>query len=384
MLEQQHFLDLDQENGDLEDPISWLSEQHHHSPAHPISSNAPAGNGSVDRVLYKNLVEMVPLVESLMDRRANPSFTRRASLIYTPTPARESNSKKASDGRGRKTQTVPAKKRVAWNDQNRSNNREISGDELSTLPPKTTQKDGDELLTLREQVDDLQKKLSEKDERLKSAESTINQMNQVHKKLEELKRQLAEKDASIKSANLQLSDAKDALIKTANLQLSDAKVKLADKQAALEKLQWEVANANSKAAKLQEDLDSMEGESATIMGVIEALAGTTSKVYDDQNNVNLDYFDQLSLIQEEDVVVDNVEMRHLEEAEQAYVEAVAYAKENPSEETIAMAADARVRLRSLLFTSHSPKRGDAVLEKRTNVVKESHGSYVFPSEMLVQ
>ncbi|KAG9457075.1 hypothetical protein H6P81_001583 [Aristolochia fimbriata] len=167
----------------------------------------------------------------------------------------------AADVRRRKTQTVPAKKRVAWNDQTRSNNRETGGDELSTLPPKTTQNDGDELLTLC-----------------------------------------------------------DALIKTDNLQLSDANVKLADKQAALEKLQWEVANANSKAAKLQEDLDSMEGESATIMGI----AGRRS---------------------------------------------VAYAKEHPSEETIAMAAEARVRLRSLLFTSNSRKRGDAVLGKRTMWLK---------------
>lgn len=84
------------------------------------------GGGNVDRVLFKNLVEMVPLVESLMvsrasagfgggaqissrvmsdaccfffflvwfvgwmqDRRSNPSYSRRASMVYTPAPAKK-------------------------------------------------------------------------------------------------------------------------------------------------------------------------------------------------------------------------------------------------------------------------------------------------------
>lgn len=36
------------------------------TPPRVSSSSAAAGNGNVDRVLYKNLVEMMPLVESLM------------------------------------------------------------------------------------------------------------------------------------------------------------------------------------------------------------------------------------------------------------------------------------------------------------------------------
>ncbi|KAG6509639.1 hypothetical protein ZIOFF_027639 [Zingiber officinale] len=58
----------------------------------PLAKKAP----NVDRV--KNLVDMAPLIESLMvaahfsafrflvDRRPNPSFRRRASMVYTPTP----------------------------------------------------------------------------------------------------------------------------------------------------------------------------------------------------------------------------------------------------------------------------------------------------------
>ena len=61
---------------------------------------------------------------------------------------------------------------------------------------------------LKEQVDDLQRKLSEKDELLKSAEISKNQMNAVHVKLDELQHQAAEKDSLIKSTQLKLSDAK--------------------------------------------------------------------------------------------------------------------------------------------------------------------------------
>lgn len=38
-------------------------------PLSSSSKNAPGDGGNVDRVLFNNLVEMVPLVESLMVRR---------------------------------------------------------------------------------------------------------------------------------------------------------------------------------------------------------------------------------------------------------------------------------------------------------------------------
>ena len=71
-----------------------------------------------------------------------------------------------------------------------------------------SEKDKEELIALREQVEDLQRKLAEKDELLKSAEISKSQMSAVHDKLDELKQQAAEKDSLIKSTQLQLSDAK--------------------------------------------------------------------------------------------------------------------------------------------------------------------------------
>ena len=66
----------------------------------------------------------------------------------------------------------------------------------------------EELDALRVQLDDLQRKLLEKDEVLKSLEISKNEASAVQAKLEELKRQAAEKDSVIKASQLQLSDAK--------------------------------------------------------------------------------------------------------------------------------------------------------------------------------
>lgn len=51
-------------------------------------------------------------------------------------------------------------------------------------------------------------------------------------------------------------------------------IKLADKQAAVEKLQWEAITSNKKVEKLQEDLTTVEGEISCFMSLIEGLART--------------------------------------------------------------------------------------------------------------
>ncbi|XP_022883689.1 protein MICROTUBULE BINDING PROTEIN 2C-like [Olea europaea var. sylvestris] len=103
---EQHLLDLQDNNGFGSDPKSWLSDgnsgvggEGHSSLASTLSSvSAAAANASaasnVDRVLFNDLVEIVPLVQSLIDRKANTSFTRRGSIIYTKTPTKESIYKK--------------------------------------------------------------------------------------------------------------------------------------------------------------------------------------------------------------------------------------------------------------------------------------------------
>lgn len=74
----------------------------------------------------------------------------------------------------------------------------------------TSEKEREELVTLKEQVEDLQKKLLEKDELLKSAENSRNQVNDLKAKLDDLIHQASEKDSLLKSTQRQLSDAKVA------------------------------------------------------------------------------------------------------------------------------------------------------------------------------
>lgn len=120
-----------------------------------------------------------------------------------------------AEPKGRNTaQSIPTKKRRDHGEKeqgrNGSNNQDGCADSFSPFSSRavTSDKDNEELLTLREQVEDLQRKLVEKDELLKSAEISKSQMSAVHAQLEELKQQVAEKDSLIKSTQMQLSDAK--------------------------------------------------------------------------------------------------------------------------------------------------------------------------------
>lgn len=120
-----------------------------------------------------------------------------------------------ADQKGRKiAQTNPSKKQrdVRNGDlsKNIRDNQDGCADDFSVFSSSSlaVERDREELITLREQVEDLQKKLLEKDEALKTAENSLNQMSFVHVKLDEMKQQVTEKDLSLKSAHMQLSDAK--------------------------------------------------------------------------------------------------------------------------------------------------------------------------------
>ncbi|XXG72738.1 hypothetical protein AAC387_Pa07g1768 [Persea americana] len=339
MLEPNHFIDLQRNDESFEDPRSWLSQDQDYSSSNSQPNNNNNRDGNFDRVLFRNLVEMVPLVESLMkDRRPNASYSRRASLTYTRTPSRDSFPKKITDPKGRRTaQTNPSKKHrdLGGNDLSRNMSRDREGacaDDFSIFSSRSlvVEKDREELIKLQEQVEDLLKKLEEKDEVLKIAENSLNQMSSVHVKLDELKRQVAEKDS---------------ILKTTHLQLSNAKIKLADKQAALEKLEWEAMTSNRKVEKLQEDLGSMKDEIAAFTRLFEELAKSDSTTYAQEKNTYRFPLDGLPQIEP----INEIDMQKMEEARRAYVAAVAAAKENPSEESLAVAAKARLKLQAFAF-----------------------------------
>ncbi|KAF5730217.1 hypothetical protein HS088_TW20G00589 [Tripterygium wilfordii] len=332
MYDPQHYVDL-QDNSGLGDPKSWLSRQDDDSsPTHLQNQSLLSSNGDFDRVLFNNLVEMVPLVQSLIDGKASTSFTRRGSMAYTKTPSRESLYRKV-DSKGRNaTHSIPVKKKKDRGNLSKTVSNDHDADSFSIFSSMAlaSEKDQEELVASREQVEELQRKLLEKDGLLKSAEISKNQMNDVHKRVDELKHLAAEKDS---------------LIKSTQVQLSDAKIKLADKQAALEKLQWEVTISNRKVEKLQEELYSMQGEISSFMLVFEGLAKDGSTAYADDYDITPYRFEHLPSIDD----LDDMELQKMEEARKAYVAAVTTAKERQDEDSITSATLARLHLQSFLF-----------------------------------
>lgn len=343
MYDPQHFMDL-QENSGFGDQNSWLSGDVDSASTHSrlqsslanIAAANSAGGGNVDRVLYNDLVEMIPLVQSLIERKANSSFTRRGSVNYTKTPSRESLYRKATDPRGRNAaQSIPMKKKKDHGDReqakNLGNNQDGDGYSIFSSRALATEKESEELVALREQVEELQRKLVEKDELLKSAEILKDEMDDLHAKFDELKRQAAEKDSFAKSVQLQLSDAK---------------IKLADRQAALEKLRWEASTSNQKVEKLQEELDSIQGQFSSFLHIFEDLAKNHSNELAEDYDIAPYQLDPLPYI-------DDIEMHKMEKARQAYITAVATKKERQGEESLAAAASARLYLQSFLFRPES-------------------------------
>ncbi|TYI72535.1 hypothetical protein E1A91_D07G068900v1 [Gossypium mustelinum] len=341
MFEPQRFVNL-QENSNFGDPKSWLSGDNgnimngNSSPTHlPTHSSLTYSNANLDRVLYNDLVEMIPLVQSLIERKPSSSFTRRGSMIYTKTPSRESLSGNVTDMKGRNgAQSIPMRKKKDKVDKNGSNNQDGEDCSIFSSEALATEKENEELISFREQVEDLQKKLLEKDELLKSAELSKNQINDVRAELGKLKR-----DAAVK----------DSLIKSIQLQLSDAKIKLADKQAALEKAQWEAMTSKQKVEELQNNIDSMQGEFSSFMLLLNGLTKNNPTTHADDYDLEPYPLDPLPCMDD----VNDEELQKMEEARQAYVAAVAATKEKEDEESLAAAASARLYLQSFLFRSES-------------------------------
>ncbi|AQK83794.1 TMV-MP30 binding protein 2C [Zea mays] len=299
-----------------------------HKPQPPEAGEG-AGGGNVDRVLFKNLVEMVPLVESLMDRRVNSAYSRRTSLVYTPAPP-----KKASELESVKLpQSVSAKKRRDPGDVSKKSTPDSNGDNGLVVPLSLSgaeNKPKDDVAGLREQVDYLQKKLLEKEEALRSAESLVTEMNAAYATIDELRRLVSDKEA---------------LIRSTNSQLHDAKIMLADKQASVEKLEWEVKMSNKKVEDLQGDVSNMGFEISSLMAFFDKISENLSgDSYDD--TVPSSY--ELEAIQSTSEI-DKIEVDKIEQERITYGEALAAARENPDEEHLNIAAEARSRLQVLVL-----------------------------------
>ncbi|KAL5224064.1 hypothetical protein ABZP36_010703 [Zizania latifolia] len=308
-----------------------MLDQSHMPQQQQTAAEAGEGGGNVDRVLFKNLVEMVPLVESLMDRRSNPSYSRRAALVYTPAPA-----KKGVDLKSTKTpQSLSAKMRRDLGETGKKTTVDCNGENGSAAPTghlggENKPRDKDEFFLLHEQIDELQKKLLEKEEALMSVESSVSEMNALYSTVDELRRQVSEKEV---------------LIKSTNSQLHNAQIMLADKQASLEKLEWEVKTSNKKVEDLQGDVSNMEFEIGSFVALFEKKLENISGDLHDGSPPSSFELEALQSASE----IDKIEVEKIEQEGVTYTEALAAAREIPNEEQLSLAVEARLRLQVLVL-----------------------------------
>ncbi|KAK1273572.1 hypothetical protein QJS04_geneDACA016521 [Acorus gramineus] len=292
-------------------------------------TKAHANGGSVDSVLYRNLVDLVPLVESLM----------------------------MGDQKGRTTGQMKKRRDAGDNELSKhihGDNKDVGANDFSLFSSRalSVEKDSEELIMLRGQMEELRKKLSEKDDTLRSAEDSLNQMSSLHASIGDLKQQMMEKDSMIRTVTSQLSNARPPLpVLEANGDYDaicfagSPSNKLADKQAALEKIEWEVTTTNKKVEKLQEDRNSLEFEMSSFIQLFETLSECDSVTCPEDYDASIHQFNRVPYIDD----ISESEMQEIEEARRSYVEALAVAKEKEDEESLAGAIEARLRLLSLIF-----------------------------------
>lgn len=168
------------------------------------------GNGlspEVDPALYRNLVEMIPLMESFMEQQGarTSMFGHQASMIYTPAPLRESLYKPyESPMKVRKGIHTP--KRTPDREVSRKLNREESKEEcrweeseniLRRIEGDTAQEDSSKATRyLLVEIEELKQKLWEKDCLLETIGQRSNQILEPHSShTDDVSQKLWEKDA---------------------------------------------------------------------------------------------------------------------------------------------------------------------------------------------
>ncbi|KAE8809192.1 hypothetical protein D1007_14237 [Hordeum vulgare] len=166
--------------------------------------------------------------------------------------------------------------------------------------PDQGQKQREERAALQEQLSGLQDKLLEKDEALRSAENLIGRVSAANEAVDELRSQLNDKES---------------LVESTGSELHCAKIMLAEKQAALEKLEWEAKMSSTKVEELKVDVASMDVEISALM---------------------------------KDTVGD-IDTEKMEQEMSAYVTALAAAKDNPTEEFLKAVTEARLRLQAFVL-----------------------------------
>ncbi|CAM0951841.1 unnamed protein product [Alopecurus aequalis] len=238
-----------------------------------------------------------------------PSSRRVSSMAYTAAP---NQTKKVPEPKVVKppARTTPAKRRQQL-DQ--------------------AQKQREELAALQEQLSGLQGKLLEKDEALRSAENLIGRISEANVAVDELRNQLSDKES---------------LVESTGSELQDTKIILAEKQAALEKLEWEAKMSSTKVEELEVDVASMDVEISALMKVFRKITENNRASYPTERSD--DSLLECEPVQLDDPIAD-IDTDKMEQEMSAYVTALAAAKDNPTEEFLKAVTEARLRLQAFVL-----------------------------------
>lgn len=109
------------------------------------------------------------------------------------------------------TKSISAKKQKSPSEVAATMKKAPNGIHSSASKPlvaRNLKKEREELILLQGQVSEMEKKLVEKEEALKLAHNSIDQMSTVSDALEDVRRQLDEKEFMVISASSELNEAK--------------------------------------------------------------------------------------------------------------------------------------------------------------------------------
>ncbi|MCO5613112.1 hypothetical protein L7F22_067386 [Adiantum nelumboides] len=287
------------------------------SPSSPSLSSGLPPDGGVDKVLLHNLVEMIPLVETFMEQKQiNRSFSRHASLVYTPNPR---DAVKASEHGFRAKKGHSQLFQDNYVDQN-------------TI-----------ITHLQDQMEQLEQKLLEKDNQLQAVENSMRQteLKNLQASVEELQEQMLLKETEIDKTTYQLSHMQH---------------EVESLQCLLKKAESDANASNLNAARVHEESQSLQCQMAALLLWMESIASCLSSESEDKELENLLKTAESTMVKGKETgkyqsKVLDADGIPVELTRRKYSAALIAAKHNPTHEMLLLVAELRGQLQASLLLS---------------------------------
>eukprot|EP00249_Psilotum_nudum_P023597 c28934_g2_i2 orf=324-1340(+) len=283
----------------------------------------------------------------------NKSFSRRASLIYTPTPSRLGTENPAKGKRNRQlfqSKTGDMKDSVFWDDSEdqSSGNRGTHPEEIQMVECLNDAAAGNfvsktEVLQLQSQIEQLEGKLQEKEKLLLAAEDNAKQIDyQLQQKVQEFQKDLLHKNQQIQDVHMELSGKQQ---------------EIATIHSILERAEANALESKRKALGIEEELNGLRCKVAVLLFQLENTQVESSSDYDgpvcdlpeQSAGLSMALKGQIKAEEQADWKLDEVELEHMESVRWKYVETIVAARENPGEELLLQAAELRAQLQAFLL-----------------------------------